>query len=125
MAIATETDRARLARLERAVLEQARSLVTLERAVVELQRAQVPQMFVQIAAVYALEGQAATPLDELDHAYAAGARDGRTVAIDPFFRSVHSKPRFTHLLSRITSDVAAMRARADFSGLPWIERSQC
>jgi hypothetical protein len=59
-----------------------------------------------------------TALDELERAYAAGWRDGRTLAIDPFFTAVRSEPRFTQLLSRIQSDVAAMRARADYSGLP-------
>ena len=37
---------------------------------------------------------------------------------DPFFTSVRSEPRFTQLLSRIESDVAAMRARADYSAIP-------
>ena len=76
-----------------------------------------PMVFMQNAAVYALEGQPRTALDELDRAYAAGWRDGRTLAIDPLFTSVRSEPRFTQLLSRIASDVAAMRARADYSGL--------
>ena len=70
------------------------------------------------AAVYALQGRGLTALDELERAYAAGWRDGRTLAIDPYFTSVRSEPRFTQLLSRIESDVAAMRARADYSGLP-------
>ena len=77
-----------------------------------------PTVFMQNAAVYALQGQGPAALDELDRAYAAGWRDGRTLAIDPFFTSVRSEPRFTQLLSRIESDVAAMRARADYSGLP-------
>ena len=77
-----------------------------------------PTMFMQNAAVYALQGQGPAALDELDRAYAAGWRDGRTLAIDPFFTSVRSEPRFTQLLTRIESDVAAMRARADYSGLP-------
>jgi tetratricopeptide (TPR) repeat protein len=76
-----------------------------------------PTMFMQNAAVYALQGQGQAALDELDRAYASGWRDGRTLAIDPFFTSVRSEPRFTQLLTRIESDVAAMRARADYSGL--------
>lgn len=46
-----------------------------------------PVVFMQNAAVYALEGQPATALDELDRAYAAGWRDGRT------WRSTLSSPR--------------------------------
>ena len=76
-----------------------------------------PAVFMQNAAVYALEGQPATALDELDRAYTAGWRDGRTLAIDPFFATLRSGPRFIQLLSRIASDVAAMRGRADYSGL--------
>ena len=72
----------------------------------------------QNAAVYALQGHGPAALDELDRVYAAGWRDWRTLAIDPFFSSVRSEPRFTQLLSRIESDVAAMRARADYSGVP-------
>ena len=75
-------------------------------------------LFVQNAAVYALQGQGSSALDELDRGYAAGWRDGRTLAIDPFFTSVRSEPRFTQVLSRIESGVAAMRARADYSTFP-------
>jgi tetratricopeptide (TPR) repeat protein len=77
-----------------------------------------PMVFVQNGAIHALRGQSAAALDELDRAYAAGWRDGRTLAIDPLFASVRAEPRFTQLLSRIEADVAAMRARADYSGLP-------
>ncbi len=75
-------------------------------------------VFMQNGAIHALRGQSAAALDELDRAYAAGWRDGRTLAIDPLFASVRAEPRFTQLLSRIEADVAAMRARADYSGLP-------
>jgi TolB-like protein/Tfp pilus assembly protein PilF len=75
-------------------------------------------MFMQNAAVHALRGQPAAALDELDRAHGAGWRDGRTLAIDPFFVSLRSEPRFKQLLSRIAADVAAMRARADYNALP-------
>jgi TolB-like protein/Tfp pilus assembly protein PilF len=75
-----------------------------------------PMVFMQNAAVHALQGHRAAALDELDRAYAAGWRDRRTLAIDPFFISVRTEPRFTQLVSRIESDVVAMRARADLSG---------
>jgi eukaryotic-like serine/threonine-protein kinase len=75
-----------------------------------------PMVFMQNAAVHALQGQRVAALDELDRAYAAGWRDGRTLAIDPFFTAVRAEHRFTQLLARIESDVSAMRARADYSG---------
>ena len=77
-----------------------------------------PIVFMENAAVHALRGQSPAVLDELDRAYAAGWRDGRTLAVDPLFTSVRAEPRFRQLLSRIEADVAAMRARADYSGLP-------
>jgi TolB-like protein/Tfp pilus assembly protein PilF/tRNA A-37 threonylcarbamoyl transferase component Bud32 len=91
-------------------------LTTNRRAIAD--GADWPMVFVQNAAVAALRGQAATALDELERGYAAGWRDGRTLAIDPFFATIRTEPRFVQLLSRIQSDVAAMRARADYAGLP-------
>jgi Flp pilus assembly protein TadD len=77
-----------------------------------------PMVFVQDAAVHALRGETTAALDDLDRAYAAGWRDGRTTAIDPLLASLRTEPRFQQVLSRIQSDVAAMRARADYSRLP-------
>jgi hypothetical protein len=65
-----------------------------------------------------LRGEREDALRELERAYTAGWRDGRTLAIDPLFAAMRSEPRFTQLLSRIASDVAVMRAGADYSGLP-------
>jgi TolB-like protein len=76
-----------------------------------------PVPLMQIAAIHALRGEASAALDGLDRAYAAGWRDGRTLAIDPMFTSIRNNPRFTQLLSRIRDDVAAMRARTDYSSL--------
>ena len=77
-----------------------------------------PMAFMQIAAVHALRGETTAALDELDRAYAAGWRDGRTLAIDPLLTSVRPEPRFRQLLSRIEADVASMRVKADYSGFP-------
>jgi len=77
-----------------------------------------PLVAMENAAVHALRGQPNEALDELDRGYAAGWRDGRTLAIDPLFASVREEPRFKRMLSRIEADVAAMRARADYSRLP-------
>jgi tetratricopeptide (TPR) repeat protein len=77
-----------------------------------------PIVFMQNAAIHALRGETAAALDQLDRGYAAGWRDGRTLAIDPLFAALRTEPRFTQMLSRIEADVAAMRARVDYSGLP-------
>ena len=77
-----------------------------------------PMVFMQNAAVYALRGEPEEALAELERAYAAGWRDGRTTAIDPLLASLRSQPRFQQMLSNIQQDVASMRARADYSGLP-------
>ena len=77
-----------------------------------------PMVFMQNAAIHALRGNATAALDALDQGYEAGWRDHRMLAIDPLLASLRKEPRFTALLSRIQADVAAMRARADYSRLP-------
>ena len=61
----------------------------------------------------ALQGQVRrAALDELERAYAAGWRDGARRDFDLLLRSLRPlEPLFTQLLTRIQSDVAAMRAR--------------
>jgi len=77
-----------------------------------------PLAFMQNAAVHALRGETSAALDDIDRAYTAGWRDGHTMAIDPLLASLRSEQRFTAVLLRIQRDVAAMRTRADYSGLP-------
>ena len=103
-------DRAGASKIFDAVLDSTRTAITAG--------ADWPLAFMQNAAVHALRGDTSAALDDLDRAYAAGWRDGRTTAIDPLFASLRSEPRFQRVLSRIMDDVAAMRARADYSGLP-------
>jgi TolB-like protein len=63
------------------------------------------------AAIHAIRGDAEA-ITWLERAYAAGEKDHRWLAVDPFFASVRRLPRFTVLLSRTQSDIAAMRRRA-------------
>lgn len=77
-----------------------------------------PMVFMQNAAVRAMQGNTPAALEELERAYEAGFRDGRLLAIDPLLASLRSEPRFKTVLERITADVAAMRERADDTGLP-------
>jgi eukaryotic-like serine/threonine-protein kinase len=75
-------------------------------------------VFMQNAAVRALQGDSPGALDDLERAYGGGWRDGRLLALDPLLASLRSEPKFRDVRARIASDVAAMRERADYTGLP-------
>jgi eukaryotic-like serine/threonine-protein kinase len=75
-------------------------------------------VYMQNAAVRALQGDSPGALDELERAYGGGWRDGRLLALDPLLASLRSEPKFRDVRARIASDVAAMRERADYTGLP-------
>jgi TolB-like protein len=62
------------------------------------------------AAIHAIRGDAEA-LDWLARAYAAGEKDYRWLAVDPFFQSLRGQPRFRELLARMEADVSAMRRR--------------
>jgi hypothetical protein len=72
----------------------------------------------QNVTIYALRGDATAALDSLERAYQAGWKDARTTRLLPMWAILHSDPRFEKLAARMEADVAAMRAKADYSGLP-------
>ena len=51
-------------------------------------------------------------------AYEAGWKDPRMARLLPMWVPLRGDPRFEQLVARMEADVAAMRARADYSGLP-------
>ena len=73
---------------------------------------------IENATIYAIRGDTKTALDWLERAFTAGWRDPRTTTLNPMWASLRGEPRFQQIVSRMEADVAAMRARADFSNLP-------
>ena len=73
---------------------------------------------IQNVTIYATRGDVTAALDWLERAYQAGWRDPRTTRLVPMWASLRRDPRFERLVARMEADVAAMRARADYSGLP-------
>ena len=73
---------------------------------------------IQIATVHAIRGNVPTALDWLERAYQAGWKHPRIARILPMWASLRREPRFEQLVARMEADVAAMRARADYSELP-------
>ena len=73
---------------------------------------------IQNATVYAIRGDVSTALDWLERAYQAGWKDPRTARMLPTWAPLRGNPRFEQLVARMEADLAAMRARADHSGLP-------
>jgi TolB-like protein len=72
----------------------------------------------QNATIYAIRGDVPTALDWLERAYQAGWKDPRIARMLPMWMPLRGDPRFEQLVGRMEADVAAMRARADYSGLP-------
>jgi hypothetical protein len=72
----------------------------------------------QNVTIYAIRGDTDAALDWLERAYEAGWRDPRTTQLIPMWATLQREPRFAQLVARMEADVAAMRARADYSGLP-------
>ena len=73
---------------------------------------------IQIATVHAIRGNVPAALDWLERAYQAGWKDPRIARMFPMWASLRREPRFEKLVAQMEADVAAMRARADYSGLP-------
>ena len=71
-----------------------------------------PDRPLEIAAIHAVQGQAATALDWLERGYEAGWRDYRNTRRNPFFAGLRGEPRFQALLARMESDVRTMEQRA-------------
>ena len=64
--------------------------------------------------VFALEN----PPPRIEQGQPSRPRRVFALAIDPVFSALRQESRFTKLLAQIASDVAAMRARANYEGLP-------
>jgi len=73
---------------------------------------------IQNATVYAIRGDATTALDWLERAYQAGWKHPRLARMLPMWEPLRGNPRFEQLVARMEADLAAMRAKADYSGLP-------
>jgi TolB-like protein/Flp pilus assembly protein TadD len=73
---------------------------------------------IQIATIHAIRGDVPAALDWLERAYQAGWKDPRITRMLPMWASLHREPRFAQLVARMEADLTAMRARADYSGLP-------
>ena len=73
---------------------------------------------IQNATIHALRGEVPAALDWLERAFQAGWKDPRTTRLMPMWTALRREPRFEQLVARMEADVAAMRARADYSGLP-------
>jgi eukaryotic-like serine/threonine-protein kinase len=67
---------------------------------------------IELAALYSLRGDRQKALEWLELAYATGARDYRTLQIDPFFEKLRADPQFKEIVGRMANDVAQMRERA-------------
>ena len=72
----------------------------------------------QNVTIHAIRGDVTAALDWLERAYQAGWKDARTTRLVPMWASLQREPRFERLVARMEADVTAMRARADYSGLP-------
>ena len=73
---------------------------------------------IQIATVHAIRGDVPAALAWVERAYQAGWRDPRIARMLPMWASLRREPRFEKLVAQMEADLAAMRARADYSGLP-------
>lgn len=67
---------------------------------------------VEIAAIHAIRGDTASAFEWLERGYAAGFKDPRSVALDPFFAKVRHLPHFRQILGKMEAGLATMRRRA-------------
>jgi serine/threonine protein kinase/tetratricopeptide (TPR) repeat protein len=81
-----------------------------------------PRIPLGIAGVYALMGDENEALDWLEQAYHMGYRMYRVLERNPQFDNIRNHTGYRRLVERMKADIARMRTRADFSGLPgWEE----
>jgi hypothetical protein len=69
-----------------------------------------PNLSVEIASIHAMRGESTAALEWLERGYAAGWKDGRTLARDPFYAPLRGDTRFRSLLKRMDSELERMRS---------------
>jgi len=67
---------------------------------------------VELAAIYSVRGNTPKALEWLELAYSTGARDYRSLEMDPFFEKLRADSRFKQIIQRMANNVARMRERA-------------
>jgi TolB-like protein len=69
------------------------------------------------AALFLMQGKRAEALDALEAGVRAGWKDAMFLRRDPLLSSLREDPQFIAIVQSVEREVAAMRARADFSNL--------
>jgi tetratricopeptide (TPR) repeat protein len=66
----------------------------------------------ELAGIYTVRGNTPKALQWLELAYSTGARDYRSLEMDPLFEKLRADSRFKQIVQRMANDVARMRERA-------------
>jgi serine/threonine protein kinase/tetratricopeptide (TPR) repeat protein len=83
--------------------------------------AEAPTVAAHIAAIHSLRGNVDDAIEWLERAYDLGYLQPRIIERAPLFDNVREHQEYRRLIDRMRSDIARMRARIDFSGLPGAE----